>query len=281
MKSFICAKNCRLREFTDETYPQAGFCFARLLRDRDIRVNGARTGDNAPLKAGDEVAYYLSRREEELPSHREVYSDGEIYVADKFSGVSSEGLLSELSRSFAVYPVHRLDRNTEGLIVFARTEGAERELLKAFRERRVIKKYAALCKDGFASDEGVFKDYLVKDAAASKVRAYPSPVSGSAEAVTEYRVTERREGLALAEITLHTGRTHQIRAQMAFHGCPVLGDGKYGDKRLNALYGASRQRLVSSSISFFRLAEPLEHLNGKTFESGFKLSWDGGGAKRV
>lgn len=258
MKSFICAKNCRLREFTDETYPQAGFCFARLLRDRDIRVNGARTGDNVPLKAGDEVAYYLSRREEELPSHREVYGDGEIYVADKFSGVSSEGL-----------------------IVFARTEGAERELLKAFRERRVIKKYAALCKDGFASDEGVFKDYLVKDAAASKVRAYPSPVSGSAEAVTEYRVTERREGLALAEITLHTGRTHQIRAQMAFHGCPVLGDGKYGDKRLNALYGASRQRLVSSSISFFRLAEPLEYLNGKTFESGFKLSWDGGGAKRV
>ena len=60
MKSFICAKNCRLREFTDETYPQAGFCFARLLRDRDIRVNGARTGDNVPLKAGDEVAYYLS-----------------------------------------------------------------------------------------------------------------------------------------------------------------------------------------------------------------------------
>ena len=97
---------------------------------------------------------------------------------------------------------------------------------------------------------------------------YGSPCAGALTAVTEYRVEERMDGIALVNIALHTGRTHQIRAHMAFIGCPVLGDEKYGDGALNKKYGARRQRLVSKTLQF-ELEGPLKYLNDIKFISRF------------
>lgn len=270
MKIFRVSKETNLKDFTDCVFPQGGFCLAALLRGKDIKVNGVRAGKNVKLSCGDEVVYYTSPRQEAMPSHLTVYEDENIYIADKFSGVSTEGLLSELSSCGEFYAVHRLDRNTQGLIVFAKNKPAEGELLRAFKERKVHKKYIALCKNRFKKDADKMTAYLKKDEKNSLVKISPN-ACGGAEIITEYRVLKRSGDVALAEITLHTGRTHQIRAHFAYIGCPVLGDGKYGDSAFNKKYSLARQQLISKHL-LFDLGGGLSYLNGRVFESCFDFS---------
>lgn len=268
MKKFTVTAAADLKTFTDSVYPQGSFAFAALLRAKDIRVNGVRTGKNVPLRAGDEVVYYTTPAQEEKASHRVIYADENVVVCDKFSGVSTEALLCELSEKGEFYAVHRLDRNTEGAIVFAKNRAAESELVSAFKERRVKKTYLALCKNNFKRAGGVLTAYLKKDEKRAEVEVSDAPRRGFVQIVTEYRVVKAEGELALAEIALHTGKTHQIRAHMAHIGCPLLGDEKYGDRTLNDKYGARRQRLVSKSLSF-DCGGKLAYLSGKVFESSF------------
>lgn len=268
MKKFTVKENCTLKQFTDFNYPQGAFALTALLKKRDIKVNGLRVGSDVRLSAGDEVVYYTTPSQESAATHYTVFADENICICDKFSGVTSEGLLSELSAEREIYAVHRLDRNTQGLIVFARSAEAEGELLSAFRQRRIQKTYLALCKNGFVQEKAVLKGWLKKDVNQAYVRVYDRPTEGAAQIVTEYNVKERRGDIALAEIALHTGKTHQIRAHMAHIGCPVLGDEKYGDNALNGKYGARRQRLVAKYLRF-DLCGKLAYLNGKVFESSF------------
>lgn len=268
MKKFTVPENCTLKYFTDIAYPQGAFVFNALLKKRDIKVNGIRVGSDGELNAGDEVVYYTTPKEEDAITHDVVYEDENLLICDKYSGVTSEGLLSELRQSGNYFAVHRLDRNTLGLIAFAKTEAAEEELARAFREKRAHKVYLALCKDNFRRDRAVLKAYLKKDAEKALVKIYNTPVPGAVGIVTEYSVLNRGDGLALVEIALHTGKTHQIRAHLAQIGCPVLGDEKYGDGSLNRAFGARRQRLVSKRLKF-DLQGSLSYLNGKVFESSF------------
>ena len=273
MKTFTSTTAQSLRDFTDATFPQGSFCFARLLRAKDIKVNGVRVNKNIMLAAGDEVVYYTTARDESAPSHLKVYEDENILVADKYSGVSAEGLRSELCEKGEFFAVHRLDRNTLGLIVFAKIGHAEGVLKEAFRDRGVQKTYLAVCKDGFKDDGATLTAYLKKDAKSAFVKVYDTPVTGGVTILTEYSVVQRADNLALVKINLHTGRTHQIRAHMAHIGCPVLGDNKYGDERLNGQYALSRQCLVAKKIEFSRLSGKLAYLNGRSFESRFSLSF--------
>ncbi len=269
MKKFTVLTPASLKEFTDSTYPQGSFCFAALLRERDIKVNGVRIGQSAFLKAGDEVVYYTSPKQEGLKSHNVVFEDENVLIADKHDGVETSALEYELNGSGEYYAVHRLDRNTKGLIVFAKCRAAEKELLAAFKDRRVEKVYLARCKNNFKNDKAVMTAYLIKNAENSTVNVSEREVNGSVKIITEYRVLERNGDTALVEVTLHTGKTHQIRAHMAHIGCPVLGDEKYGDTALNKKHGAKRQCLVAYKLSF-NLGGGFEYLNGKTFLSGFK-----------
>jgi len=270
MKIFTVKENSTLKAFTDSVYPQGSFCLSALLRAKDIKVNGVRTGKDVPLAAGDEVTYYTTPKQEALLSHKTVFEDENVYVADKFSGVSFEGLLSELCEKGEFYGVHRLDRNTQGLIVFAKNKAAEEELLKAFAERRVIKTYSALCKNNFKAPHATLTGYLLKDEKSAKVKIFGEEKKGTVKIITEYGVVETRGDIALVRITLHTGKTHQIRAHTAFIGCPVLGDEKYGDEALNKKYGVKRQCLISKTLSFC-FEGKLKYLNGKQFVSSFEL----------
>lgn len=267
MKTFTINEETNLKDFTDGTYPQGSFYFSALLKKGDIRVNGIRQKGNCPLHRGDTVVYYTTPQQESKPSHNVVYDDENITVADKLSGVSSEALFSEL-REKCPYPVHRLDRNTAGLIVLAKSEKAQEELLEAFKERSVEKVYHCLAKNNFKAQKATLTAYLEKDEKRSLVRIYASPNANSVKIITEYEVIEERGDIALVKVILHTGKTHQIRAHLAFIGCPVLGDNKYGDEKLNKKYKVSRQCLVAKSLSF-SLGGALGYLNGKSFVSGF------------
>lgn len=268
MKRFTVDTDDSLKDFTDRVYPQGSFAFARLLRERDIRVNGDRVGKNMPVHAGDEVVYYTTPAQEKKPSHTVVYADENVYVADKESGVSSEGLCSELCGAGEFYAVHRLDRNTRGLIVFAKNRGAERRLIEAFREKRMGKTYLCIAKNGFTEREKTLVAYLKKEESGSFVRVSDTPRRGYAEIVTAYAVERTMGDCALVSVTLHTGKTHQIRAHLAHIGCPVVGDEKYGDGALNEKYGVRRQLLVAKRLVFGTRGE-LSYLNGRSFESAF------------
>ena len=263
MKSFCVNQKTSLKDFTDCTYPQGSFVFRALLKNGDIRVNGVKVRENVTVCAGDEVVYYTTAAQEGAASHTVVYEDENVLVADKLSGVTSEGLFSELNDLF---PLHRLDRNTSGLIAFAKTEDAERELLEAFRLRRVEKTYLCLAKNAFVKREDTLCAYLKKDEKSALVRIYARNNGGCEKIITQYRVLEDMGDIAEVEVKLHTGKTHQIRAHLAFIGCPVLGDEKYGDRTLNAKYSAKRQVLIAKYLRF-NCGGRLAYLNDLPFES--------------
>lgn len=272
MKIFTCTQPHTLRDFTDANFPQGSFCFTQLLRAKDIKVNGARVSKNVALHAGDEVVYYTTEKQESMSTHCKVYEDGNIYIADKLSGVSSEGLCAELNTYGTFYPVHRLDRNTCGLIVYAKTKEAESLLIKVFKERGVQKTYSAICKNVFKSAGQTLTAYLIKDEKSALAKVYSRPHAGARKIITEYKVEEKAEDIALVSVVLHTGRTHQIRAHMAHIGCPVLGDNKYGDEELNKKYSVTRQCLLARRIAFSALSGGLAYLNGFVAESKQCLS---------
>ncbi len=232
-----------------------------------MRVNGAKVSSDVPLKAGDAVVYYMTKAQEERASHTVVYEDENVLVVDKESGVSSEALFCELSEKDAsVRFLHRLDRNTEGLMIFARNGEAEEEILACFRERRVRKIYHALVFGKMPKAHGMLTARLIKDEKNARVKICPVGSGRGVLIETEYEVLEERGETSLLQVTLHTGRTHQIRAHLASVGCPVVGDGKYGDSAKNALYHAARQRLLSKQLTL-DAGGALAYLCGKSFVS--------------
>lgn len=238
-------------------------CLRTLLKARDVRVNGEKVGSDMPLRAGDVVAYYMTAAQENKPSHTVLYSDENLLVVDKESGVSSEALFSELSRAGECYFLHRLDRNTEGVMAFAQNPEAEGELLACFREHRVKKTYEALV-FGSPKAHAVETAYLEKDSARARVRI--NTQGRGEKIVTEYALREQRGEMSLLEIILHTGKTHQIRAHLAYLGLPVAGDEKYGDFSKNRAHHLTRQRLLAKSLELVPHGA-LAYLGGKTFTS--------------
>lgn len=267
MKTFTCTSKTKLRDFTDSVYPQGSFAFNALIRRGDIRVNGIKTRSDIALNVGDTVAYYTTPAEEAKPCFLPVYEDENVMIVDKFSGVTSEALFCALSDR-AAYPVHRLDRNTSGLIALAKTEKVQNALIEAFRQRCVGKVYLCFAKNAFRKDKAVLTAHLKKDEKSSTVRVFDSPSKGAVQIITEYEVIKKYGDYALVKVTLHTGKTHQIRAHLAHIGCPVLGDEKYGDRALNDKYHARRQILVAKSLSF-SLDGDLAYLNRVELTSSF------------
>lgn len=191
-----------------------------------------------------------------------VYLDDGMIVVDKEPGAEvEEELYGALSGLFdPIYPVHRLDANTEGLVVFARTESMRDALEEAFYRHDTEKVYhAILCG---TPKEGRYVHYAKKDADAATMRLCRAEEPGALRMELAIRVLERKNDLSLCEIELFTGRTHQIRVQTAAIGHPVLGDDKYGDREKNRQHRVRRQMLLHKRLSVF----------GKTFESEKELA---------
>jgi 23S rRNA pseudouridine1911/1915/1917 synthase len=143
--------------------------------------------------------------------------------------------------------VHRIDRPVSGVILYARTSKALERLNEMFREKQIKKTYLAIVKERPPEDEATITHYLKKNEAQNKSYVYDTEVKGSKEASLTYRLKGRSERYYLLEIELHSGRHHQIRAQLAKIGCPIKGDLKYGFPRSNDDGGIS---LLARKLEF-------------------------------
>ncbi len=165
---------------------------------------------------------------------------GEIVQADKTEDEALNGTLRAFIAQRDAKPgavflgvVHRLDRPVSGAVVFAKTSKALERINKAFREGAIHKKYWALVGNRPEKDEDLLVHYLTRNEDKNKTYASRTPKPGSKEARLGYKLLQSTERYFLLEITLYTGRHHQIRAQLAAIGCPIKGDLKYGAPRSN------------------------------------------------
>lgn len=170
--------------------------------------------------------------------------------------------------SFAPALCNRIDRNTGGIVILAKNAETLRLVNEAIRDNRVHKKY--LCAvHGHLNGEKTIKAYHRKDSKTNTVKIFDSEVPGSKEIITKYKTLaySGKYDLTLVEISLITGRTHQIRAHMAYIGFPLLGEGKYAHNAADRKMGYSSQALYSYSVSFEFSGTPLDYLNGRTFKA--------------
>ena len=161
-----------------------------------------------------------------------LYEDRELVICQKPAGVlSEEGGMPELLRdatgSREIFCVHRLDRETGGLMVYAKTKRDAAELSAAITAGQLHKEYLAVVQ-GEPEAQGVMRDLLYRDAGKNKSYVVKRMRRGVREAELSYRRLDTREGLSLVRVALKTGRSHQIRVQFASRGMPLVGDGKYG-----------------------------------------------------
>lgn len=175
-----------------------------------------------------------------------LYSDREIAVCVKEVGMDSEKDVPEALKAALggeIFPVHRLDQNVGGVMVYARTKQAAAALSRAIQEGTLVKEYRAMV-HGTPEETGDWKDLLWKDSAKNKVFVVKRMRGGVKKARLEYRrLTEGTQ--SLVHIRLHTGRSHQIRVQFASRGFPLVGDHKYGSRD-----EAAAPMLFSCRISF-------------------------------
>ncbi len=292
----------RLDRFLAKAVPLLPASLAqKYIRLKRIKRNGARVERDCRLRAGDVLQLYINDEFFEKPREDNayltvaapklniVYEDENILLVDKRPGLAVhphdgaeygrtliDHILSYLYRkgewspraenSFTPALCNRIDRNTGGIVIAAKTAEALRVMNQKIKDRELDKRYLAIVEGTPRPREGSLKGYLFKDAKKNRVFVTDTPQPGAKSCQTNYRVLATREGLSLVECELITGRTHQIRAQFAHAGHPLLGDGKYGklDKRFDRDY----QALYSYRLTFCFTTDAgsLENLNGRTFQ---------------
>lgn len=246
-------------------YALSYFSLMKLFRNKSVKVNGERISEGVVLKKGDVVEIYAP--DEKIANYTVKYEDENVLVVVKRDGVLSEDLFEELKKEYGkVFFIHRLDRNTEGIMVFAKNDVASVALADGFKRRTFDKTYLATVGGTFKVKKGRLIGYLLKDAEKSRVKIFDDKVKGSEEIITDYAVVKENGNLSLLKVKLVTGKTHQIRAHLAHAGHPIAGDGKYGDNALNRKCGAKKQMLTAYLLTFsFPKESPLFYLDGKTF----------------
>lgn len=288
----------RLDKFLRKAMPQlsAGLVY-RSIRQKKIKCNGKRCTPEQKLCEGDSIQLYLRLEEDKssaLPFLRvppeldAVYEDRRLLLINKPAGLvvhsddrgSTDTLLLRVQhylyqkgeycpdkeQSFAPALCNRIDRNTSGIVLAAKDAETLRIISEKLRTREIEKRYLCLINGTPDLPEAVLTHYLKKDSAQNRVDIFDKPAPGGKTAKTAYRVVESKNGLSLVEIELLTGRTHQIRAQMAHIGHPLFGDGKYGVNRSARAQGYPYQALCAYRVRFaFREAGILSYLAGQSF----------------
>ncbi len=274
----------------------------KYIRLKRIKVNGKGAKRDARLQTGDLLQLYINDEFFEKPREENsylkvgtpklsiVYEDENILLADKKPGVlcHSAGvwdyntLIANIQaylaqkgewrpreeNSFAPALCNRIDRNTGGIVIAAKNAEALRILNDKIRDREIEKYYLCAVQGRPKPPEGRLENYLFKDAQKNQVFVKAKPEPGAKTAVTEYKLLRSKGPLSLVECRLLTGRTHQIRVQMAHAGWPLLGDGKYGRERFNKDYDEKGQALYSYKLRFEFPTDAgiLNYLRGREFQ---------------
>ena len=251
----------------------------RFIREaferRDVKMDGVRVARDAVARSGAEIKIYLSD-DCYTQSPEILYQDDHLMVVYKPVGVSCEAdhkggqTIGEWVFQSAngrlrqpPMPCHRLDNQTDGLLLLALDEHTRALMEQAFHDREVHKKYVCLVRGQPILPEAVLDAYLLKDALNASVQVLDKRAPGAVPIRTGYRVLQGG-GVSRLEITLFTGRTHQIRAHMAHIGYPLLGDDKYGDRAFNREQHAKRLMLTATELTF-TLDGELSYLNDMRF----------------
>ena len=304
MKEFTIGPNDagqRLDRFLAKAVPLLPASLAqKYIRIKRIKRNGGRVERDTRLEAGDVLQLYINDeffdkpREDNayltvaVPKISIVYEDEHILLVDKRPGLAvhphdgaeyGRTLIDHIQsylyqkrewrpreeNSFTPALCNRIDRNTGGIVIAAKTAEALRVMNQKIKDRELDKRYLAIVEGTPKPREGSLKGYLFKDAKKNRVFVTDTPQTGAKSCQTNYKVLTSSNGLSLVECELITGRTHQIRAQFAHAGHPLLGDGKYG--KLNKKFDRTYQALYSYKLTFDFTTDAgaLEYLNGKSF----------------
>lgn len=304
MKEFEIGKNdagLRLDRYLAKAVPLMPASLAqKYIRIKRIKRNGARVQRDDRLVEGDKLQLYINDEFFDTPSADNayltvsapklhiVYEDENILLVDKQPGLAvhphdgaeygktlidhiqaylyAKGEWKPRQSTFVPALCNRIDRNTGGIVIAAKNAEALRILNQKVKDRELDKRYLAIVEGTMRPSSGSLKGQIFKDAAKNRVFVTDKPQPGSKSAVTNYRTLQVKNSLSLVECELITGRTHQIRAQFAHAGHPLLGDGKYGklDKRFDRKY----QALYSYKLTFAFTTDSgiLSYLNGQTFQ---------------
>ncbi len=306
MKEFTIGKNDagqRLDRWMGKALPLLPASLAqKYIRLKRVKLNGKGAKRDIHLKVGDVLQLYINDEFFETPNRENaflsvftpkldiVYEDENLILLNKRPGmvVHPDGqeqvntLITHLQaylyqkkewsphweNSFTPALCNRIDRNTGGIVIAAKNSKTLRIINQKIKDREVEKYYLCIIHGVMQPSCGKLTGYLIKDENRAQVKVYDHPVPGGKTAVTLYKTLAVGKGLSLVECRLVTGRTHQIRAQFAHAGHPLLGDGKYGREKDNKRYGRSYQALYSYKLSFQFITDAgiLTPLNGRVWQ---------------
>ena len=266
----------KLNKFLQDTLPNlSNNLFYKTLRKKDIKVNGKRVNENILIFENDEIEVYIADSLLETKINFEiVFEDENILIIDKPAGIEvtgSQSLTTLIHKQYAncgylPMPCHRLDRNTTGLILFAKNQEALDILLDKFKNHEIEKHYLALVYGVPKEQSQTLTAYLFKNSKKSIAYISDEPKRGYSKIITSYSVLEKNSnGTCMLDVEIKTGKTHQIRAHLAHIGLPIVGDGKYGNYEINKKLGFKTQKLRSYILKFNFKTDSgiLNYLNGK------------------
>lgn len=255
-------KNSKIKDFL-LNYGFSSQQANKILKNRDVKKDGKRLGADDELLAGDEVVVFCEELPE--PKFKILFEDENVIVLSKGAKIEVQGKDSLEKLIPGSIAVHRLDRNTTGVMIMAKNTAAESSLKAAFKAGNIEKLYVCEVygKPDFRGEKR--EAYLVKDSERSEVKVFKNYVQKAVKIATSFETVKMGAETSIVKVKLHTGKTHQIRAHLAFLGYPIIGDGKYGNNKINKKFKQNYQKLHCFSLKIEKIDKNLEYLKNKVF----------------